>query len=95
MHPKAIEDKEPLISRADSRGIFEDGAAGMFKTGLYTPKLAARMAEFMAQGEQEKIKSYGKIQSVELLDRSDSGGRRNYRYRITYENKGRGRELFL
>lgn len=86
--PQPIEDKEPEVT-AQVKTILEDAKKGAWDRELYTAEFAAGIPPLLAEGGEVRVElnSYGALKAVELVERDNQKGMRQYRYRFTYENE--------
>jgi len=81
----AIEDKEPKVT-ALLKDLLAKMAEGTADPSLFTPEArAALFPDRMAQAK-EFMGPLGALRSLELVERTDAGGERGYRYRAKYES---------
>jgi CubicO group peptidase (beta-lactamase class C family) len=81
----AIEDKDPKVT-ALLRDVLKRGADGTLDGGPFTPQLWQMVSESM-KAQPEAIKSLGKLESVDLLERSEKDGMRTFDYRATFAHR--------
>jgi CubicO group peptidase (beta-lactamase class C family) len=81
---KAIEDKEPKVTELLRRTeqMIRDGR---MEDDLFTPQMRALLAPALKEYSEE-MKARGQLQSIELLERKETGGSRQYLYRLRFEN---------
>lgn len=78
-----IPDKEPKVT-AHVRAMLQDVLDGTMRADDFTAELWKE--ESPKQKEtQETVKSFGRFVSLTLVDRSEEGGKRSYRYRVEFE----------
>jgi CubicO group peptidase (beta-lactamase class C family) len=81
---RPIEDKEPEVT-ALATDFMRRAASGKLELSMFTeeggPPLMAHSGEV-----REFLEPLGAIKSVELLERSEEGGLRIYRYRVSYKD---------
>jgi CubicO group peptidase (beta-lactamase class C family) len=82
---KPIDDKEPEVT-ALVKGVYEQAAQGKLDAALFTPELARVASAQLTQGLAEVLRKNGPLKSVTLLERTDQGPNRVYRYRLGYQN---------
>ncbi len=80
---KPIPDKEPKVT-AHVRAMLQDALDGTLHEDDYSAEL---FQEASAQRKltQETLKTLGPFVSLTLVDRSEEGGKRSYRYRMEFE----------
>ena len=80
---KPIPDKEPEVT-AHVRAMILDAMAGKQRTNDYTAEMwKAVLANQKAI--QDATKRWGDLLALTLVDRSDGGGQRSYRYRVEFQ----------
>ena len=80
---KPIPDKEPKVT-AHVRAMFQNVLDGTMRADNFTAELWNE--ESPKQKEtRETVKSFGRLVSLVLVDRSEDGGKRSYRYRLEFE----------
>jgi CubicO group peptidase (beta-lactamase class C family) len=80
-----IPDKEPAVT-ALIKSELEQMAAGKYNKDLYTAQLNAIIEAQVKGGLAEVVRGFGPLQSIELVERKNTGGNRLYRYRVTFKN---------
>ena len=80
--PAAIEDKEPRVAEL-LKDISRQIAAGKLLAATYTPALLADLTPQLESLRKDALRD-GEAKAIELLSRTESGGTRTHRYRITY-----------
>ncbi len=80
-HP--IRDKEPKIT-AHVRAVLRDMMDGTLRIDDFTPEAWA-VAYPKRNEVQAALKSCGRFLSLTLVDRSEKGGKRTYRYEVEFE----------
>lgn len=83
-----IEDKEPEFT-AKLRAIMEEAKAGRLDRTLFTTALAERLAQTLGEGSstRQTLVGFGVLKTIQLIGREVQEGARQYRYRLTYDNK--------
>ncbi len=84
--PKAIEDKEPEVTRL-VKDLISSFVASKPDPKLFTPDLQAAIFPDQVKAISEYFKAKGTLQRIELLKRHQQGNRRAYRYRLVYPNE--------
>lgn len=82
---KPIEDKEPQITQRVKelvRGI----ADGKAKPEQFTEEMQKRLFPDEMQELGPALKEFGELKTLELMERTEEGERRNYRYRAQFPN---------
>ncbi len=80
---KPIPDKDPKFT-AHVRAMFQDVINGTVRADDYTPEFFQQVsAELLVT--QQATRSFGRLVSLTLVDRSEEGGKRSYRYRVEFE----------
>lgn len=82
---KPMEDKEPQITQMvrELLGGIVDGKA---KPEQFTEELRKRLFPEEIQELGPALKEFGELRALELMERTEEGERRNYRYRAKYPN---------
>ena len=78
-----IPDKEPKVTE-HVRAMVQDVTDGTIHFNDYTEDMW-KEAALELKNTQAQIKSFGRMASLTLVDRSEEGGRRTYRYRAEFE----------
>lgn len=81
---KAIEDKEPQVT-ALAKDLLLKTVAGTLDPELFTTQARAFIFPDRAKFAGEFLKPFGALDRIELVERSDEGELRAYRYRIVYK----------
>ena len=85
VEPKPIEDKEPQVTQMVKellRGI----ADGKANPEQFTEEAQKRLFPDEMQELGPALKEFGELKGLELMERSEEGERRNYRYRAKFPN---------
>lgn len=85
-HPGAyteIQDREPAITDV-IRTIIRDAAQGKVKPESIAPESRERIVSFLQRDGPRFIGPAGQLQSLALLEDTDSGGKRRRRYRASF-----------
>ena len=82
---KPIEDKEPHVTQM-LRDVLRETADGKAKQERFTEELQKRLFPDELQELGPALKEFGELKGLELMERSEEGERRNYRYRAKYPN---------
>jgi hypothetical protein len=78
-----ITDREPEVS-GHARAMLQDALAGKSRAEDYTAELWKEV--FPQQAEtQATLQSFGPLTALILVERSEAGGKRSYRYRMEFE----------
>jgi hypothetical protein len=80
-----IEDKEPQVT-AKVKMIVQQAADGKVDSTLFTPDLATTMAVDLKRGGAESLHRFGAVQSITLVERTNEGNNRIYRYHLVYKD---------
>jgi CubicO group peptidase (beta-lactamase class C family) len=84
--PKAaIEDRDPNVT-ALLRDVLRRGADGTLDGSPFTPGLWELISASI-KAQPDAIKSLGKLESLDLLARSEKGGVRTFEYRATFKHR--------
>lgn len=81
---KPIEDKEPDVT-ALVKKVFQQVVDGTLEASLFAPEAWAEISRSAASG-REFLQSLGPLNSIELMERAEQGGKRSYRYRLTFKD---------
>ena len=80
---KPIADKEPQVTQM-VKDLLRDIADGKAKPERFTDELRGKLFPGEMQELGPALKEFGEVKSLELMERTDEGGQRNYRYRATF-----------
>jgi hypothetical protein len=80
---KPIPDKEPKVT-AHVREMVQELIDGTLHADEFTDE-AWKETEPGLKDNQAQVKAFGRLQSMTLVDRTEDGGKRTYRYRIEFE----------
>ncbi len=80
---KPIEDKEPQLTQR-VRALLGEIADGNAKPEQFTEELQKRLFPDEINELGPALKEFGELKTLELLERTEEGERRNYRYRAKY-----------
>jgi len=80
---KPLKDQEPAVT-AHARAMLRDALEGRSRAEDYTAKLWKEVSQTQAE-TQATLKSFGPLIALTLVDRSEAGGKRSYRYRLEFE----------
>jgi len=80
---KVIPDREPQVT-AFLRTTLEKIASGGADPNDFAPEFRAELFPNEIKDQEESLKAAGPLKSLELLDRKEGGGRREYTYRATF-----------
>jgi hypothetical protein len=80
-----LKDLEPQVT-AKIRAIVTGFAEGTLDAGPFTPKLGSALIAEMKSGFGESLHRLGPLQSLGLLERTNEGDERVYRYRLAYRH---------
>jgi CubicO group peptidase (beta-lactamase class C family) len=80
--PEAIEDKEPKVTEL-LREVSRQILGGKLLAATYTPGLLAELSP-QVEGLRKEALRDGEAKGIELLSRTEGGGTRTYRYRVTF-----------
>src|SRR6185369_15985303 len=80
---KPIPDLEPEVS-AHARTLLRDALAGKSRAEDYTAELWKEVSPRQAE-TQATLQSFGPLTTLTLVDRSEAGGKRSYRYWLEFE----------
>jgi len=83
---KPIGDKEPQVTLM-VRGLLRDIADGKAKPERFTQELENRLFPDEIQELGSALKELGEVSTLELMERTEDGGQRNYRYRVGYSQR--------
>jgi len=81
---KPIADKEPQVT-ALLRDVLQETAEGKVDPEVFTPKLRAELFPSEIEQTGDFLKPLGPLLSLDLLERSEEGELRMYRYRAVYK----------
>src|SRR5213082_194795 len=82
---KRSEEKEPHVTQM-LRDMLRETADGKAKQERFTEELQKRLFPDELQELGPALKEFGELKGLELMERSEEGERRNYRYRAKYPN---------
>jgi hypothetical protein len=82
-HSKPIPDKEPKVT-AHVRALIQDAIGGTMRGEDYTDETWKEIAP-KQQSLQSQLRSMGDLVSLTLVDRSEQGGKRTYRYLVEFK----------
>jgi CubicO group peptidase (beta-lactamase class C family) len=82
---KPIEDKEPQVSQR-VRELLGEIADGKAKPDEFTAEAQKRLFPDEMQELGPALKEFGELKRLELMERTEEGERRNYRYRAQFPN---------
>jgi len=85
LEEKPIENKEPHVTQM-LRDMLREIADGKAKQERFTEELQKRLFPDEMQELGPALKEFGELKELELMERSEEGERRNYRYRAKYPN---------
>jgi CubicO group peptidase (beta-lactamase class C family) len=85
----SIPDREPAVTTF-ARELLQGLTAGSVDSNLFEPEERARIMPLVEPGAAV-LKELGQVRSFDLLERTEEGDNRSYRYRVVYE----GRNLLL
>jgi CubicO group peptidase (beta-lactamase class C family) len=80
--PEPIEDKEPKVTEL-LKEVSRQIVAGKLVAATYTPALLGELAPQVEALRKEAVRD-GEAKRIELLSRTESGGTRTHRYRVTF-----------
>ena len=80
---KPIPDKEPQVT-THTRAMLQDALEGKARAEDYTAELWKEVAPKQVE-TQDAIKSFGPLIALTLVERSETNGKRSYRYRLEFE----------
>ena len=80
---KPIADKEPQVTQL-LNGLLREIADGKAKPEQFTEEMQKRLFPETIQEFGPVLKDWGELKSLELLERTEEGDRRNYRYRAKF-----------
>jgi hypothetical protein len=80
---KAIPDREPQVT-AHARAMVRDAFEGKARAEDYTPELWKEVAASQAE-TQAALKFFGRLVNLTLVERSETAGKRSYRYLFEFE----------
>jgi len=80
---KPIADKEPQLTQM-VKELLRDIADGKAKPEQFTEEMQKRLFPNEIQELGPALKEFGEVKSLELMERTEEGERRNYRYRVTF-----------
>ncbi len=81
---KPIEDKEPQATQR-VRELLQEIAEGKTKQEQFTEELSRELFPTEMQEAGATLKPLGELKTLELMERTDEGERRIYRYRATFQ----------
>lgn len=82
---KPIEDKEPQVTQM-VRDLWREIVDGKAKPERFTEEAQKRLFPDEMQELGPALKEFGELKTLELMDRTEEGERRNYRYRAKFTN---------
>ncbi|MDQ4122164.1 MAG: beta-lactamase family protein [Acidobacteriota bacterium] len=82
---KAIEDKEPRVT-AFVKDFLQKTVAGQITQDLFTTEAAAALFPDRIKQAGEFLKSLGSFSDIQLMERTERGETRIYRYQVKYRN---------
>ena len=82
---KPIEDKEPQITQM-VRDLLREIVDGKAKPERFTEEAQKRLLPDEMQELGPALKEFGELKALELMERTEEGERKNYRYRARYPN---------
>lgn len=82
---KPIEDKEPQVAQM-VKELVREIANGKAKPEQFTEEAQKRLFPDEMQELGPVLKEFGELRGLELMERTEEGERRNYRYRATFPN---------
>jgi CubicO group peptidase (beta-lactamase class C family) len=80
---KPIEDKEPQVTQM-VKELLREIANGKARPEQFTEEARKRLFPDEIQELGQALKEFGDLKTLELMERSDEGERRNYRYRAKF-----------
>jgi len=80
---KPIADKEPQVTEM-VKELLRNIADGKAKPEQFTAEMQKRLFPSEMQELGPALKEFGDVKSLELMERTEEGERRNYRYRATF-----------
>src|SRR5262249_50869029 len=80
---KPITDKEPQVTQM-VKELLRDIADGKAKPGRFTEEMQKRLFPNEMQELGPALKEFGEVKSLELMERTEEGDRRNYRNRTMF-----------
>jgi CubicO group peptidase (beta-lactamase class C family) len=85
MEQKPIEDKEPQITQM-VKDLWREIVDGKAKPERFTEEAQKRLFPDEMQELGPALKEFGELKALELVERTEEGERRNYRYRAKFPN---------
>ncbi|HKW62674.1 MAG TPA: serine hydrolase domain-containing protein [Candidatus Acidoferrum sp.] len=85
MEEKPIEDKEPQVTQM-VRDLLREIVDGKAKPERFTEEARKRLFPDEMQELGPALKEFGELKGLELMERTEEGERRNYRYLARYAN---------
>lgn len=82
---KPIEDKEPQVTQM-MRELLRGITDGKAKPEQFTEEMRKRLFPDEMQELGPALKEFGELKGLELMERTEEGERRNYRYRAKFPN---------
>ena len=82
---KPIEDKEPQVTQM-VRDLLPEIVDGKAKPERFTEEAQKRLFPDEIQELGPALREFGELKKLELMERTEEGERRNYRYRATFPN---------
>ena len=82
---KPIEDKEPQMTQM-VRDLWQEIVGGKAKPERFTEEAQKRLFPDEMEELGPALKEFGELKALELMERTEEGERRNYRYRARFPN---------
>jgi hypothetical protein len=83
---KPIADKEPQVTQM-VRTLLQDIADGKARPEQFTEELEKHLFPDEIQELGPALKEMGEVKALELVEKTDEGEQRNYRYRASYSQR--------
>ena len=82
---KPIEDKEPQVTQMVSE-LLREIADEKAKREQFTQEMQEKFSPERLQEIGQALKEFGEVKTLELMERTEEGEQRDYRYRAKYQN---------